>query len=168
MTGQWHRFFAFALRDGLLVALTAGLWLLTLRSGPPHGIGGIALHLFTGLMTVLCGFFLHEWGHMLAAWAAGSAFELPARFADSPFLFRFNNVRNSRAQFCWMSLGGFAASIAFVAFLLLALPGHLLASYVAQGVTAIGVLATLITEVPGLVKVMRGAPLPQGSAYVSD
>lgn len=168
MTGQWNRFFALALRDGLLTALTVSVWLLTLRAGPAHGLGGIALHVFTGLMTVLCGFFMHEWGHLLGAWSAGSAFELPARLAESPFLFRFNNVRNSRAQFCVMSLGGFASSIIFVALLLLVLPGHLLASYVAQGLTAVGVLATLITEVPGLVKVMRGAPLPQGSAYVSD
>ncbi len=168
MKGQWNRFFAFALRDSLLVAITAGLWLLTLRTGRPAGLGPIALHLFTGLMTVLCGFFLHEWGHMLAAWAAGSAFELPARFTDSPFLFRFNNVRNNRAQFCLMSLGGFAASIAFVALLLLALPGGLLATWIAQGLTALGVLATLVIEVPGLIRVWRGGPMPQGSAYVSD
>jgi len=168
MKGQWHRFWAFVVRDGLLVALTFGLWLLTLRLGRPAGPGLAALHVFTGLMTVLCGFFLHEWGHLLAAWAAGSAFELPARFADSPFLFRFNNVRNSRRQFCLMSLGGFAASIGFVALLLWVLPYQLLASYVALGLTAIGVLATLVTEVPGLILVWRGGPMPQGSAYVSD
>lgn len=168
MKGQWNRFWAFAIRDSLLVAVTVALWMLTLQTGAAHGVGGVALHVITGLMTVLCGFFLHEWGHMLGAWSAGSAFELPARLTESPFLFRFNNVRNSREQFCVMSLGGFASSILFVAFLLLVLPGHLLASTVAQGLTAIGVLATLIIEVPGLIKVWRGAPLPQGAAYVSD
>jgi hypothetical protein len=168
MHGQWNRFWAFAIRDSLLVAITVGLWLLTLSMGKPVGFGPLALQVVTGLMTVLCGFFLHEWGHMLAAWAAGSAFELPPTLGSSPFLFRFNNVRNSREQFCAMSLGGFAASVAFVAFLLLALPGGLLATWVAQALTAVGVLATLITEVPGLIRVWRGGPIPQGSAYVSD
>ena len=78
MTGQWNRFWPLAIRDSLLVALTVVLWHFTVQAGPAHGFGGIVLHLATGLMTVLCGFFLHELGHLIGAWIAGAAFVLPA------------------------------------------------------------------------------------------
>lgn len=168
MTGQWNRFWALALRDTALVTLTVVLWRYTQQSGPAHGAGSIVLHLATGLMTVLCGFFLHEWGHLVGAWIAGAALVLPASPVETPFLFRFNNVRNSVSQFTAMSIGGFVASIVFVAWLPFGLPRGLLATYVAEGLTALGVLATLIIEVPGLVKVMRGAPMPSNAAFVSD
>jgi hypothetical protein len=168
MTGQWTRFWTLAIRDTLLVALAVVLWHYTLQSGPAHGAAAYALHIGTGLMTVLCGFFLHEWGHLVGAWTAGAAFVLPASPMETPFLFRFNNVRNSVGQFTAMSMGGFVASILFVGWLPLGLPQNLLASYVAEGLTALGVLATLVIEVPGLVKVMRGAPMPSSAAFVSD
>ena len=168
MTGQWKRFWMLLVRDGLIVAAAAALWLWLLPLGKPAGAGMIALHIAAGLMTVVGGFLLHEWGHLLGAWTSGSAFVLPASPVETPFLFRFNNVRNSRRQFCAMSLGGFASSIAFVALLLIVLPGGLLATYIAQGFTALGVLATLTTEIPGLIKVMRGAPIPGGVVYTSD
>jgi hypothetical protein len=168
MIGQWNRFWPLAVRDSLLVVLAVVLWRYTLQAGPAQGFGGVVLHLATGLMTVLCGFFLHEWGHLVGAWIAGAAFVLPASVVETPFLFRFNNVRNSVGQFTAMSMGGFIASIVFVAGLPLALPQGLLASIVAEGITALGVLATLVIEVPGLVKVMRGAPIPSNAAFVSD
>ena len=166
MTGQWKRFCALLARDGLLFALCLALW-HWLPAGKPSGAGAISLQIATGLMTVVAGFLLHEWGHLLGAWLGGSAFVLPASPLESPFLFRYNNVRNSRGQFCAMSLGGFASSLLFVAALLLFLPGGL-ASLIALGLTGVGVLAVLATEVPGLVKVMRGAPIPGGAVYVSD
>lgn len=168
MTGQWKSFWMLLVRDGLIAAAAAALWLWLLPLGKPAHAGLILLHVAAGLMTVVVGFLLHEWGHLGGAWISGSAFVLPASPFETPFLFRFNNVRNSRGQFCAMSLGGFASSLLFVAFLLLAAPRGLLASHVAQALTAIGVLATLVSEVPGLVRVMRGAPIPGGAAYVSD
>lgn len=166
MTGQWKRFWVLLIRDGLLLALCLTLW-HWLPPGKPSGAGPIALHMATGLTTVVIGFLLHEWGHLIGAWISGSAFVLPASPIETPFLFRFNNVRNSRGQFCTMSLGGFASSLLFVAALLALLPGGL-ASLIALGLTGLGVLAVLATEVPGLVKVMRGAPIPGGAVYVSD
>jgi hypothetical protein len=168
MDGQWDRLRALVLRDLMVLAAAGALWWLVLRSGWPHGGGFTALQVLTGLMTVVVGYLLHEWGHLGGAWLAGSAFELPPGPLAGPFLFRFNNVRNSRRQFCLMSLGGFASSLLFVALLLAALPRGLLASAIAGGLVALGVLATLLTEVPGLVRVWRGAPLPGGPAYVSD
>jgi hypothetical protein len=166
MTGQWKRFWALLARDGLLLALCLGLW-RWLPAGGLSGAGIVTLQIATGLMTVVIGFLLHEWGHLIGAWISGSAYTLPASPFETPFLFRFNNVRNSRGQFCAMSLGGFVSSTLFVAVLVMLLPRGL-ASAIALGLTSLGVLAVLATEVPGLIKVMRGAPIPGGAAYVSD
>src|SRR5579863_5011639 len=122
MQGQWNRFWAFVLRDGLLVALTAALWSLVLHAGNAMGVWPAALQVLTGLMTVLIAFFAHEWGHLFGAWLAGGVFELPASVVETPFLFRFDTSRGSRRQFCSMSLGGFASSIIAVALLVLFLP----------------------------------------------
>jgi hypothetical protein len=64
-------------------------------------------------------------------------------------------------------VGGYARDAvrdaAIVAALAAWLPLH-----VALGLTAAGVLATLVLEVPPFVRVLRNAPLPRGAAYVSD
>jgi len=80
---------------------------------------------------------------------------------------RFDADRNGRAQFAAMSLGGFAASATIVTALAAWLPLHALSGRVALGLTAAGVLATLVLEVPPFVRVLRGAPIPRGAAYVS-
>jgi len=66
-----------------------------------------------------------------------------------------------------MSLGGFASSILVVAFLAIALPWSLLASWIALSLIAAGVLATFIIEVPMFLGVLRGGPMPTGAAFVS-
>jgi hypothetical protein len=167
MDKQWNRFFAFLLRDGLIILVVVALWMATLRIGKPHDLWSVALHLATGLLTVFVAYLLHEWGHLIGAWIAGGYFVLPATVAETLFLFRFDNVRNSRAQFISMSLGGFASSILAVAFLVIALPWNLLASWIALGLVAAGVLATFIIEVPMFLGVVRGGPMPTGDAFVS-
>lgn len=167
MDKQWHRFFALLLRDGLAIVATLGLWSYLLRLDAAHGAWSIGINILTALMTVLVAYLMHEWGHLLGAWGARSAFELPAGVIETFFLFRFDNVRNSRAQFFSMALGGFASSILTLAFLLLMLPWSLLASEIALGLTALGVLATLLIEVPEFWRVWRGGPLPNGAAFVS-
>ena len=167
MHKQWNRFFAFLLRDSLIILLLVALWLYTLGLGKPHDLWSVAVHVATGLLTVFVGYLLHEWGHLLGAGAAGGTFVLPATVTETLFLFRFDNVRNSRRQFFSMSLGGFASSILVVAFLFSALPWSLLASWIALGLTAAGVLATLIIEVPEFMGVWRGGPMPTGAAFVS-
>lgn len=167
MHKQWNRFFAFVLRDSLIIALTLALWAWTLNLGKPHGLLPVAVHIATALLTVFVGYLLHEWGHLVGAWIAGGTFVLPATVTETLFLFRFDNVRNSRTQFFSMSLGGFASSIVVVAFLFTALPWNLLASWIALSLTAAGVLATLIIEVPEFMGVWRGGPMPKGAAFVS-
>ncbi len=168
MHRQWNRFFALLLRDGLIVLLTLALWLATLNLGQPHDLPSLALHLVTALLTVSVGYLLHEWGHLAGAWIAGGHFVLPASIGESPFLFRFDNVRSSRAQFIAMSLGGFASSILVVVFLAAALPRALPASWIALGLVGVGVLATFVIEVPMFLGVVRGGPMPTGAAFVSS
>jgi hypothetical protein len=168
MSGQSGRLLKLALRDAVIALAVVALWLYILRLGSAAGFWPVAVNVLTGLFTVVAGYLVHEWGHLAgAAWSA-SVVELPATPIDSPFLFRFNTVQNSREQFCAMSLGGFVASILLVAALLLWLPHGLLATYIALSLVALGVGATLVIEVPGFWRVWRGAPMPSGAAFVTD
>ncbi len=145
MKGQWLRLAALWLRDALLVAATLWLWS---RLPAAHDAASIALHIAAALMTALSGYLVHEWGHLLGAWIAGSNYRLPAHPFETFFLFRFDNLHNSRAQYFTMGMGGFAASLLMVALLLWQLPAGMLASWIALGLTAAGVLATFIIHCP--------------------
>ncbi|HVT36594.1 MAG TPA: hypothetical protein VHE37_13480 [Nevskiaceae bacterium] len=157
---------ALALRDATSAAITVALWMWTLHTGAAHDAQTVTLHLVTALFTVLAGYLVHEWGHLLGALYAHGVVHLPPT-PLATFLFRFDTVRNTRAQFTAMSLGGFIASVLAVALLLWLLPFQLLASRVALALVALGVIATFILEVPSAWRVHRGAPMPQGAAFVS-
>ncbi|MDB5970665.1 MAG: hypothetical protein JWQ90_3115 [Hydrocarboniphaga sp.] len=167
MTGQWSRFFAMAARDGVIVAITVALWILTIQVGKAHDLATLSLHLGTAALTVVASYLAHEWGHLIGAWLIHSRFFLPGSVIESPFLFRFDNIRNTREHFVWMAWGGFVSSGVLVVFLVIVLPKDLLAAQLALGLTALGVLATLVIEVPGFWRVYRGAPLPKGAAFIS-
>lgn len=167
MERQWNRLLALIVRDGLLLALSLQLWRWTLEAGQPQTASGYALHLGAALITGLCAYLVHEWGHLIGALLVRAQVVLPRLF-ESPFLFRFDLHRNSRRQFAWMASGGFVSSLLLVVFLLLALPPSLLASQVALGLTGVGVLATLVIEVPEFWGVVvKGGPLPTGAAFVT-
>jgi hypothetical protein len=83
----------------------------------------------------------------------------------STFLFFFDVGANDRRQFLAMSLGGFAASAIALPVLFERLPAGALSSWVAMGLAAAGLVATLVTELPPFFRVMRGAPLPRGFVY---
>jgi hypothetical protein len=153
-------------RDCAIAALTLALWAWTLRTGAAHDAASVTLHVFTALMTVLTGYLVHEWGHLLGAYYRRSVVHLP----ETPlaaFLFRFDTGRNNREQFLAMSMGGFISSAIAVAALFLLLPWALLASKVALALVVIGVIATFILEVPTALAVYRGAAMPQGAAFVA-
>ena len=167
MNQQWTRLFALILRDGLLIGVTLALWFWAVEFGKPQGALAIGTHIGAGLMTVLCGYLLHEWGHLIGALMARGNVVLPTMF-ESPFLFRFDLHRNTRRQFTWMASGGFVSSLLLVAFLVVALPYGLLATQIALGLTALGVLATFVIEVPEFWGVViKGGPLPTGAAFVT-
>lgn len=167
MRSQLDRLLALILRDGALLGLTALLWALVLQSPEARSPGAIGLHLAAALMTVLGGYLLHEWGHLIGALLARGQVVLPQMF-ESPFLFRFDLHRNDRRQFTWMASGGFVSSLLVVAALLFALPAGLLATQVALALTGLGVLATFVIEVPEFWSVViKGGPLPTGAAFVT-
>jgi hypothetical protein len=168
MRGQWGRLARLAARDAAALALVAALWAVLLGSAPEGRAAYVALSVLCAVAVTGLGYLAHEWGHLLGAIAAGAAFELPERAFESPFLFRFDRDRSSRPQFFAMALGGFAASIATVVAFLLLLPEGRLATWLALALLALGVAATLVIEVPEFWRVWRGAPLPDGAAFVSD
>lgn len=155
-------------RDFALTLVSALLWAATLQAAGSDTPWALLLDGLTGLMTVLLGYLLHEWGHLAGAWASRSVVHFPKSALSSPFLFRFDTGRNSRRQFLVMSAGGFIASALVVAALLMALPMDRLAGRVALSLTLLGVLATFILEIPPTLKVYRGGELPRGIAFVNS
>ena len=156
-----------AARDVLFVALTLAVWRLDAEARAT----GSALEWLTapvaGALTAIAGYLFHEWGHLAAARISGATVRLPER-ASEIFLFNFHSDRNTPRQFLTMSMGGFIASAISIVFLLFVLPLDTLAGKLALALVGLGVLATAILELPPFFKVMRGAPLPRGTAYVSD
>ena len=146
------------LRDIALLALTVLLWQLYRPFAGRHDVAAIGMAALTAFATVVSGFLAHEWGHLLGALSRRSTVALAPRLS-SVFLFQFDAGRNSREQFLAMSAGGFAASIAVVALPLLLLSFDGLADRIALTLTALGVAATLVIEVPGAVRVYRGEPI---------
>lgn len=167
MNQQWTRLFGLIFRDGVLIALAFLLWDWSIALGKPQGAGPVAVHVGTALMTVLSGYLIHEWGHLIGALLARGNVVLPRMF-ESPFLFRFDLHRNTRRQFTWMASGGFVSSIILVALLVALLPSGLLATQIALALVALGVLATFVIEVPEFWGVViKGGPLPTGAAFVT-
>ena len=156
-----------AVRDLLLLAATGLLWLADTRLRGSEEGSSMVLAMVTGAMTALCGYLVHEWGHLAGARLGGGVVH-PADRATSVFLFRFDSDRNDRARFLWMSSGGFAASAVAVVLLLATLPLDATSGRVALGLVVMGVLATFVLEVPVAWRVARGAPLPRGAAYTSS
>jgi hypothetical protein len=157
---------AHAVRDVALVALTLGLWRADAALRGETGAVALGVAVLTGLLSAVCGYLAHEWGHLLGARLSGSVVERPPS-PLSLFLFRFDSDRNGRGAFLAMSLGGFAASAAGVALLLAVLPRDVLSGQLALTLTALGVLATALLELPPFFRVLRGGALPRGVAYSS-
>ena len=164
MTGQYGAAIVLLIRDALMLGLTLWLWL----APSLWAESGWAANSLLALLTVLCAYLLHEWGHLLGAVVSGSRVHLPSGPLSSPFLFRFDVSRNTSRQFCSMSLGGFAASLIVLALMFWLLPSGLLASHITLGLAGLGVLATLWFEWPVFWRVWQGGPLPSGAAFVSD
>lgn len=151
------------LRDLVLAAATLALWTLSrrLEASAVSPAAAVPVAILAGLALPGIGFLLHEWGHLAGARLVGGVVAYPERLR-SPFLFRFDPVRNGRRAFLWMSGGGFVASGVFLGALLAGLSLTHLADRIALGLAALGVLATLLLELPQAWRVYRGAPLPDG------
>lgn len=157
------RLLALLARDAVLIVLALLAWRWSLQTPQAWGPAMLA-----AAMTMLAGYLLHEWGHLLGALYRRCAIELPATPFASPFLFRFYREGNSRAQFVSMVLGGFISSLLTVIALVLWLPADRLATTLALSLTGLGVLATFIIEVPEFWRVWRGGPMPSGAAFIKS
>ena len=154
-------------RDVGLLALTLFAWQLDGAARTAGSALEWATAPIAGALTAIVGYLFHEWGHLVAARASGAVVRLPER-ASEVFLFNFHSDRNSARQFLAMSLGGYAASVIVIALLLVVLPLQTLAGKIALTLVGLGVLATAILELPPFFSVLRGGPLPRGTAYVGD
>lgn len=154
-----------ALRDLSILAATGLLWALDASLG--DGTAATAVAVLAGTLTAVCGFLLHEWGHLAGALLVRATVHHPET-VFSTFLFQFDSDRNDRRQFLGMSFGGFAASALVVALLLVFLPRDALAGQLALALTLLGVVATVVLEFPPAWRVARGAPIPTGVVYRSS
>lgn len=139
------------LRDLTIIALTAGAWVFER--------GAVA-----GVLTAVCGFLAHEYGHLWASLATGAKVTFPPS-PLSTLLFHFDSARNTRRQFLWMSFGGYFASAIAVTMIVLLVPLGEWSGRIALALAAIGMLVTLVLEIPITWRVWRGAPLPLDAAY---
>lgn len=157
-----------AVRDALIVAVTLAVWVVEARLRGDGTFWAWTAAAGAGTLTAISGYLFHEWGHLVGALASGAAFRLP----DSPseiFLFNFDIGRNEPRQFLLMSIGGYAASAAYILVLAAVMPLETTAGIIAIVLVAGGVAATAILELPPFFRVLRGGALPSnGAAYVSE
>ncbi len=155
-------------RDLALTLLAGVFWFLDRRIAggwaQPRWVE-LAVAIMAGVMTAVVGFLIHEWSHLAGASVTKSRVHYPNRLL-APLLFHFDTTQNDRTQFLAMSYGGYLGSAIGVAAILLFAPLGELSGLVALGLASLGMIVTFIAEVPTTVRVLRGAPLPSGYAFV--
>ncbi len=137
----------FALRDVTIVVAAMVVWWSA--AGISAGSGPLAdlLGLIAGLLVGASAFVLHEWGHLLAAFAVrGVAY--PNSHLKTGFLFSFDSERNTLNQFLVMSVGGFLVTGFFLWLVYQVLPDGLFATRVARGAILFQASLTLFLEFP--------------------
>lgn len=155
------------IRDVALCVLTLVAWELDASVRASTGPLPVLSAAVAGILTAVCGYLFHEWGHLAAALATRSHVR-PARSAREIFLFAFDVGRNDSRQFLAMSCGGFAASALAVAVLVAVLPLATLAGKIGLGLVILGVVATAVLELPPFFRVMAGGPLPRGIVFYGE
>lgn len=142
------------LRDVLVLASAFGLMALDRTMRAEGGALAVVVACAAGVLVTVSGFYLHEWGHFLAARAAGAS-PVPAASPIAIFLFELSEDACTRRQWLAMSLGGYAASIVGLAVILAVVDASALSGRVALGLTSLGVLATFVLEIPITYRVWR-------------
>lgn len=158
-------FLKFVVRDVVLLILCVMLWKYTFQHAASlAGWLSVSLQIGVALLTTLVGFLVHEWGHLLGAFAWRAKVHAPHRWYEL-FLFHFDGRSNNAPQFIAMSVGGFIASGLVVVTMLALLPLGTLGGILALVFGGLGVLATFVLEFPTTWRVMRGGELPSGFVY---
>lgn len=125
-----------------------------------------AFRVFVGLATVVPGALLHEWGHLLASLATGAKVHYPRGWV-AKLLFDFDVEVNDRRQFLIMSAGGYLGSVVGVVLFLCFLPLDRLSGQVALAGAGLGMLVSMVVEMPTTIRVLRGAKPPPALLQVS-
>ncbi len=146
-------------RDLLLTALMVLFWIIE-----QSGARSVPVQVAAGVFTAIVGFLLHEWAHLAGARWTASQVLYPNRVL-APLLFHFDCKANGRSQFLAMSYGGYLGSLIGVGLILLLAPLDRLSGQVALGLAGVGMVVTLLAEVPTTLRVLRGGPLPTGYAF---
>jgi hypothetical protein len=158
-------FFKYFIRDLALLALCLLAWRLNLSAlAAANDVFAVVCGTVTVVLTVLCTYEVHEWGHLGGALLTGSKVHAPNRLIHQ-FLFHFDGAANNRHQFVGMSVGGLAASIVGLAGLLLLLPLATWTAKVILALVGLGVVVTFAREVPEAWRVHRGIITPTGPVY---
>ncbi|MBY0276102.1 hypothetical protein K2Z84_12220 [Candidatus Binatia bacterium] len=146
-------------RDLAIVGLTAWIWHLAAGASANAGLRGDFAGVLAGVTIGVCGYLLHEWGHLLGAIVAGSAVK-PGRSLAAGFLFSFDSHANTRRQFLALSLGGWLATAVVLWGVYALLPDDLFATRVARGVVAGNVLLVVLIEIPLVVYALVTGHVP--------
>lgn len=146
-------------REAALLGVLAALWIVELGWADRSGSGYTTFAILVGLVSTLVGALLHEWGHLVGSLLSRSVVHFPPGWI-AKLLFDFDVEQNDRRQFLWMSLGGYVGSALGVLTFLALLPHDRLAGQVALGGAALGMLVSVVVEMPTTIRVLRGAPPP--------
>lgn len=136
----------FVIRDVSILLGTIVAWWWSLEAEPGSAFAS-ASSIVAGVGAAVCAYNLHEWGHLIGAFATDSVY-VPAKRIYSPFLFSYDAERNTRNQFLVMSLAGFAATAVFVAAFLAWMPQDQQAGRIALRGALILAGLTVIIEFP--------------------
>jgi len=136
-----------AVRDGIIVGVAAALWWAFAESSAGSGLLADLTGLIVGFGLGASAYLFHEWGHIAGAAASGGVLR-PGAGLHSVSNFQFDTEQSTRAQFLWMSLGGFIATGLFLWGYYVLLPDGLLATRVARGSIAFLTLLGLTLELP--------------------
>lgn len=134
-------------RDLVVFAAAALLWPWASQYSAGTGAVSDFAGFVLGLLLGACAFLLHEWGHLLGAFATRSVVT-PSASLRSNFLFQFDSRANSQRNFLVMSLTGFVATGVALWVAYGVLPSELLATRVARGAVVFLAFLGVVLEVP--------------------
>ncbi|MEM7007375.1 MAG: hypothetical protein AAF498_15975 [Pseudomonadota bacterium] len=140
----------FAARDAAVLAVTVSAWILLGPLSTGTTIGADMAGAGLGLAAGICGWLIHEWGHLTVGTLAGAKFRAPDRLG-SVYLFGFDKNENSKVQFLLMAAGGFAATAVCVWATLTLLPQDWMATSVLRGLLLLQVAIIALLELPGFI-----------------
>lgn len=154
-------------RDVVLVAASFAMLAWSHRLQDAGHAASVFVAGLAGVMLPVSGYLLHEWGHLVGCLLSRSVVHFPPT-PLAVLLFRYDTGVNDRRQFLAMFWGGFVASIFVVAGYFALLEWRYLADKIALTLTTLGVIATLVLEIPEGWGVYRGKDLPRGAAFVNQ